>query len=131
MVADVETTMQRLDAIARLMDSAFTIPGTNVRFGLDAIVGLAPGIGDLLASGVSLYLVHAARQLGAPRHVIARMFWNVFLDTTLGSVPVIGDAFDVLFRANLKNMALLRAHVEATGGFKSARTIDGTFTRVG
>jgi len=98
----------RLEAIAALLDTAFIVPGTNIRFGVDALIGLVPGIGDLITTGLSLYLVHEARQLGAPRHLIVRMLGNVALDGLVGAVPLVGDAFDVMWRSNRRNMALLR-----------------------
>jgi len=105
----------RIDALATLLDTAFIIPGTNVRFGLDALIGLVPGIGDAVTTVMSLYIVHEARQLGAPMHVIARMIGNVVVDGTVGAVPLLGDAFDVAFRANRRNMRLLRAWMDREG----------------
>ena len=104
--------LARLDALSRLFDTAFIIPGTNIRFGLDALIGLVPGIGDIITTATSLYLVHEARQLGAPKHLIARMIGNIALDGLVGAVPLVGDAFDVMFRSNRRNMALLRNHLE-------------------
>jgi hypothetical protein len=108
-------SVARLEALARLMDGAFVLPGTNIRMGLDAIIGLIPVAGDVIAGLISTYLIWEARQLGAPKWLIARMMGNTLLDTMVGSVPVVGDAFDVMFRANMKNMALLRRHVEKHG----------------
>ena len=102
----------RLDGLATLLDTAFFIPGTNIRFGIDAMIGLVPGIGDAITTAMSLYIVHEARQLGAPRHLIARMLANVALDGIVGAVPLLGDAFDVMWRANRRNMALLRNHLD-------------------
>ena len=100
--------LARLDALATLLDTAFILPGTNVRFGFDAIIGLVPGIGDAITTAISLYIVHEARQLGAPLHVIMRMLANVAVDGFVGAVPVLGDAFDVMWRANRRNVRLLR-----------------------
>jgi hypothetical protein len=100
--------LARLDALATLLDTAFILPGTNVRFGFDAIIGLVPGIGDAITTAISLYIVHEARQLGAPLHVIMRMLANVAVDGFVGAVPVFGDAFDVMWRANRRNVRLLR-----------------------
>ena len=97
----------RLDALATLLDTALVIPGTNIRFGLDALIGLVPGIGDAVTTAMSLYIVHEAHQLGVPRHVIARMLANVALDGVVGAVPLVGDAFDVMWRSNRRNMRLL------------------------
>jgi hypothetical protein len=101
----------RLDALASLFDTAFVVPGTNVRFGIDALIGLVPGIGDAITTVMSLYIVREARALGAPRHLVARMLANVALDSVVGAVPLVGDMFDVMWRANRRNMALLQAHL--------------------
>lgn len=102
----------RIDALATLMDTAFVVPGTEIRFGLDALIGLVPGIGDAVTTVISLFIVNEARALGAPPWLIARMVANVALDGLVGAVPLVGDAFDVAFRANRRNMALLRGHLE-------------------
>ena len=102
----------RIDALATLLDTALVIPGTGVRFGLDALIGLFPAVGDLITTALSLFIVHEAYQLGAPGHVIARMLGNVALDGVFGAVPLVGDAFDVLWRANRRNMRLLREWLE-------------------
>lgn len=104
--------LERLDALASLMDSAIVVPGTNIRLGADAIVGLIPGIGDLVTAGVSCLIILEARRMGAPAHVVARMIGNVAIDGLVGTIPVLGDLFDVAFRANLRNMRLLRKHFE-------------------
>ena len=131
--AGKQQSVARLEALARLMDGAFVVPGTTIRFGLDGIIGLVPVAGDVIAGFVSTYLMWEARQLGAPRWLIARMLANAFLDTTLGAIPVVGDAFDVLFRANMKNMALLRRHLEKKGYTPAVdgTVIDGEAVRVG
>ena len=98
----------RIDALATLLDTALVIPGTTVRFGLDALIGLFPAVGDIITTALSLFIVHEAYQLGAPGHVIARMLGNVALDGVVGMVPLAGDAFDVMFRANMRNVRLLR-----------------------
>src|SRR5436305_1813245 len=106
----------RIDALATLLDTAFVIPGTNVRFGLDALIGLIPGIGDAITTIISLYIVGEARALGAPPLLIVRMLANVAVDGLIGAVPLAGDAFDVAFRANRRNMALLREHLDWVEG---------------
>ncbi len=103
-----EQRLARLDAVARLLDIAFMLPGTKVRYGVDGIIRLIPVVGDLLATAFSLWLVREARALGAPWHVTARMLGNVAVDGVVGLVPLAGDAFDVLFRANMRNVRLLR-----------------------
>jgi hypothetical protein len=106
----------RVDALATLLDTAFVIPGTQIRFGLDALIGLVPGIGDAITTVMSLFIVNEARALGAPALLIARMLANVAFDGVVGAVPLVGDAFDVAFRANRRNMALLRAHLDKVEG---------------
>jgi hypothetical protein len=107
--------VKRLESIAAVMDTAFVVPGTGIRFGFDGLVGLVPGIGDFVTTALSLYLVHEAWQLGAPKHLIGRMLANVALDGAIGAVPVAGDLFDVLWRANKRNMRLLREWMEREG----------------
>ena len=103
-----EQRIARLEAAAKLLDVAFVVPGTNIRYGIDGIIGLIPVVGDIIATGLSLWLVREARALGAPWHVTARMLGNVALQGTIGTVPLAGDAFDVLFRANMRNARILR-----------------------
>lgn len=100
--------MARLDRVAALLDTAFVIPGTGVRFGVDAVIGLVPGLGDVVTTALALWLVYEAHRLGAPRHLLARMLGNVAIDGLLGATPVVGDVFDVLWRANRRNARLLR-----------------------
>jgi hypothetical protein len=104
--------LARLDALASFMDSAVVIPSTNIRFGADALIGLIPGIGDAVSAGISCLIILEARRMGAPHHVVARMIGNVAIDGLVGVIPVAGDIFDVAFRANLRNMRLLRKHFE-------------------
>ena len=110
-----EQRFARLDALAKLLDVAFILPGTNIRYGIDGIIGLIPVIGDLITTAISLWLVREARALGAPWYLTARMLGNVAVDGVVGIVPFVGDAFDVAFRANRRNVALLRDHFESVG----------------
>jgi len=112
---ETEQSVARVEAIARLMDGAFVLPGTSFRLGLDAVVGLFPVAGDVISGLISSYLIWEARRLGAPRWLIGRMMLNTAIDTTIGAIPVLGDAFDVMFRANMRNMALLRRYMEKRG----------------
>jgi len=105
----------RLDALARLLDTALVLPGTNIRLGLDALMGIVPGIGDLITTLTSLYIVYEAHQLGAPKHLIIRMMANVALDGVVGAVPIVGDAFDVFWRSNRRNVALLQNYLGRRG----------------
>jgi hypothetical protein len=103
-----EQRLARLDALAKLLDIAFILPGTKIRYGVDGIIGLIPVVGTVIATALSLWLVREARALGAPWHVTTRMLGNVAIQGVVGTVPVAGDAFDVLFRANMRNVRLLR-----------------------
>jgi hypothetical protein len=130
-----EASVARLEALARIMDGIFVIPGTNIRMGLDGFIGLVPVAGDVVSGLISSYLIWEAKQLGAPKWLIARMIGNMAMDTTIGAIPLLGDAFDVMFRANMKNMALLRRHLEKRGFQQRAAfpgaTIEGAARRVG
>jgi hypothetical protein len=107
--------IERLDRLARLLDTAIVVPGTNIRFGADAIIGLMPGIGDTITTALSAWIVYEAHKLGVPRRLLARMIANVALDGVVGAVPLAGDVFDVMWRANQRNIRLLRRHLEAEG----------------
>lgn len=111
---EVHAALVRLEALARVMDSAVRIPGTEVRMGFDALLGLVPVLGDAVAGAISSYLIWEAKKLGVPKWVLARMIANTAIDTALGAVPVVGDLFDVAYRSNSRNVALLRRHLEKT-----------------
>ncbi len=104
--------LERLRTVSRLLDSAFVIPGTRYRFGFDALIGLVPGLGDAVSAIFSGYIILQASRLGAPKSVVTRMISNVAVDTLVGWVPVLGDLFDVAWKANLRNMALLETHLQ-------------------
>lgn len=104
---DPRQGMEHLAALSFLLDRAFRVPGTRWRFGLDALVGLIPGLGDIVGSLIGAYSLWIARQIGAPVAVQARMVMNLAIDGVLGLVPVIGDLFDFVFKANTRNHALL------------------------
>jgi hypothetical protein len=97
--------------LARLMDDNFAIPGTGLRFGWDSVLGLFPGLGDVLTSAISLLIVHHAWQTGASKLTLARMLGNVGVDFVVGAVPFIGDLFDFAFKANRRNARLLEQHL--------------------
>jgi len=103
---------RRLDAIARLLDSRWRIPGTGIRFGADPVLNLLPGIGLVASKGVSAYLLWEAWRIGVPGRTLLRMLGHLGLDALISAVPVAGWAGDIFYRANLRNMALLRAHLE-------------------
>jgi hypothetical protein len=118
------TPQERLNQVqflARMMDDQFLVPGTHIRFGWDAILGLFPGIGDALTSAISLLIVHHARQTGASPILLARMIANVGVDFLLGSIPLVGDAVDLAWKANRKNAQLLEQHLRATTGLRDLR----------
>ena len=107
-----EQRIERLEVLAKLLDVAFVVPGTNIRYGIDGLIGLIPVVGDIITTAISLWVVREARALGAPWHITARMLANVAVDGVVGLVPVAGDAFDVMFRANVRNVRLLRRWME-------------------
>ena len=103
--------VERVLKIARWMDSAYRIPGTNFRFGLDGILGLIPGVGDVSTSLVSLYAIWSAQQLGASRWTLTRMAGNLAVDLALGTIPFAGDVFDFFFKSNRRNVRILEKHL--------------------
>ena len=107
-----EERLEQVRWLAGLMDDRYVVPGTRVRFGWDSILGLFPGLGDALTSIISLLIVHHAWQTGASPFTLARMIGNVAADFLLGSVPFVGDLFDVAFKANRRNARLLEQHLK-------------------
>lgn len=103
-----------LSRLASLLDDIFRIPGTSIRFGLDPLVGLIPGIGDFLTGAASFLIILAAWQRKLPRVTVARMVANVIIDTLIGCIPVAGDVFDAAWKSNRMNMALLQRSSGAT-----------------
>lgn len=124
-----EASLQRLEQLAHLMDSAFVLPGLNRRVGLDAVIGLVPVVGDIAGMAIASYIVYEARRLGAPRWLVWRMMANVALDGAVGAVPLAGDLLDAAFKANRRNVALLRRHLERKGALRPSE-IEGTATRL-
>jgi uncharacterized membrane protein len=104
--------LKRMQAVADLLDSAFILPGTRQRIGLDAIIGLIPGLGDVLTTLLSTYIIWEARNLGVSRFALTRMLANLGIHAAVGSLPIIGDAFDAFFRVNQRNMRIVRSHLE-------------------
>ncbi|WP_339749251.1 DUF4112 domain-containing protein [uncultured Maricaulis sp.] len=104
--------LARLESLADWLDTRFRIPGTSIRFGLDGLIGLVPGLGDLAMLAPAFYLIARAAGLGAPLHVLARMLINTTLDLVIGAIPILGDIFDVAFKANRRNAALLARFLE-------------------
>lgn len=106
--ADKAEALEDLETLAKWFDDRFTVPGTQFRFGLDSIAGLIPGVGDTLTAGVSALLVLRAKRLGVRNSLVLRMLSNVGVDWLVGSIPLVGDIFDFAFKANRKNIALLK-----------------------
>jgi hypothetical protein len=111
---------EQLDQLASLLDDMFNIPGTRIRFGLDAIIGLIPGLGDLITGAMSFLILYGAWQRGLPRVTISRMLANIAIDTLAGSVPIFGDAFDVMWKSNRMNYNLL---IRSSRGIKKSHTL--------
>ena len=109
---DVASARTRIEGLERILERAFVIPGLNRGVGLDAIAGLIPVGGDVLAGAMGLYLVWEARNLGMPKRTVARMLMNVGIDSTLGAVPLVGDVFDFLFRSNTRNLRLVKRYLD-------------------
>ena len=122
-IADRRRRLQRVARVARLMDTAVRIPGTGISFGGDAIVGLVPGLGDAAGGLVSLYIVNEARRLGMPSHKLVKMLGNIGLDFAVGSVPLLGDMFDVMFKANRRNLEVILEHF-GEDGFSRVDDVD-------
>ena len=105
--------VHELERLGQVLDSAFAIPGTPFRIGLDGILGFIPGVGDTMGAAFSTYIIFKAARLGAPTRVLLRMAGNVALETVVGVVPIAGDIFDIAWKANIKNLAWLRTHLAA------------------
>ena len=112
---DLRSRVERLDRLTRLLDIAFVVPGTNIRFGVDAIVGLIPVVGDWAGVALSSLVILEAARIGVPAGLLARMVGNVVIEGVVGSVPIAGDVFDVFWRANRRNLGLLRRHLAREG----------------
>ena len=112
LVGNPQSRFHEIEMLARLLDSIFKIPGSQIRFGLDALLGLIPGLGDTATSAASLYILLTAARNSVPRITILRMAANIGLDYAVGSIPLLGDVFDVYWKANLKNVELLRQHAQ-------------------
>jgi hypothetical protein len=107
----LRSSERRLELLARLLDSRWRVPGTGIRFGADAVMSLLPGVGPVVSTAVSAFLVWEARRLGVSSGTLLRMIGNVGLDLLISSVPLAGSIGDIFFRANLRNMALVRKHL--------------------
>ena len=109
--AEVLSRLKRLRTIAWAVDGVFRLPGTRFRFGLNSVIGAAPAAGDVLLAGISLYIVNEARKIGLPKEKIARMLANIGVEAAAGAVPLIGTLFDMGYKANLRNIAIIEEHL--------------------
>nr|WP_198662619.1 DUF4112 domain-containing protein [Primorskyibacter marinus] len=120
LAAKDQRAADKAEAMAHRMDSAFRVPLTPIRLGWDSILGLIPGVGDTLTLAPAVYIMHLAHRSGAPKPTLTRMAINSGVDWLIGLVPLLGDVLDVGYKSNIRNAALLRAHVEAKHGPASA-----------
>jgi hypothetical protein len=120
----------RMEVVAHLLDTAFVLPGTKQRVGIDAIIGLIPGVGDILTTLLSTYIIWEAKQLGLPKRALGRMMLNLGIHATVGTLPFAGDAFDAFFRVNQRNMRIVREHLGLKPGRRGPSEIDGEARRL-
>jgi hypothetical protein len=106
------SNLNRIRRLSRLMDTAIRIPGIGFRIGLDPIIGLIPGLGDVISTGISGYIFYLALRFGLPQPIIRQMLFNVGLEFVVGGVPLIGDLFDAYYKSNIRNLALLEKHLQ-------------------
>ncbi|MBW4447645.1 MAG: DUF4112 domain-containing protein [Spirirestis rafaelensis WJT71-NPBG6] len=106
-------TLNRIRKLSRLMDTSIGIPGTRFRFGLDPILGLVPGAGDLVSTAFSAYIIYLATRVGISNQDLRQMIFNVALETVVGTVPLVGDLFDAVYKSNIRNLAILEKHLTA------------------
>lgn len=109
---DPQSIRKRIEAMEQLLENSFVIPGVNYRIGLDAVVGLVPVIGDLVTAAMGAWIVWEAKNLGLPKWKLWRMAGNVAFDSAIGAVPLAGDAFDLLFRSNTRNLKIVKKHLD-------------------
>jgi hypothetical protein len=114
--------VRTLDKLSYVLDNSIPLPGTNRRFGLDAIIGLVPGFGDAAGSLMSAYIVVQAARLGAPASSLVRMVLNVGIEAVVGAIPFAGDLFDAWFKANARNVTLLRQELDRPGSTRKSST---------
>jgi hypothetical protein len=107
-------TLNRIRKLSRLMDTAIRIPGIGFRIGLDPIIGLIPGAGDLVSTAFSAYIIYLATRFQIPGKDLRKMLFNIGLEAAVGTVPLVGDLFDAYYKSNIRNLALLEQHLQAT-----------------
>ncbi len=109
---DPQSIRRRIEAMEQVLERSFVIPGLGRPVGLDAIIGLVPVVGDIIAMGMGAYIVWEARNLKMPKWKLLRMAGNVAFDSAVGAVPVVGDVFDFMFRSNSRNLRIVRKHLD-------------------
>ncbi|MGR3468921.1 MAG: DUF4112 domain-containing protein [Shimia sp.] len=122
----LQREVDKLERLANRMDALFHIPGTKIRVGADALLGLIPGIGDTVALAPSAYIVYRSRQLGAPWPLVGRMGANAGIDALIGTIPLLGDLFDIGFKGNLRNVAPLKSHLKTKGLLPESEPLPNT-----
>ena len=110
--SDPHAVRARIEALEKILERAFVIPGTKIPFGLDSIIGLVPVLGDVVTAVLGAYMVWEARNLGMSKWQLVRMTANVGVDTALGAIPLLGDAFDLVWRSNSKNLRIIKKHLD-------------------
>ena len=122
---------QRLEKLAWILDSVIPIPGTNWRIGLDGLIGLIPGVGDISAGAISTYILYQALRMGVPTMVVGRMLLNIVMESVVGVIPFFGDIFDFAFKSNKRNVELLREYVDQPDTVKRRSTFTVVLTILG
>lgn len=112
MGSDPQSVRQRVEALEKLLERSFTVPGTKIPLGMDSIIGLIPVIGDVVTAAMGAYIVWEARNLGMSKWQLMRMTANVGVDTAIGAIPLLGDAFDLVFRSNSRNLRIITKHLD-------------------
>ncbi len=120
---DAASVRTRVVAMEKILERSFVIPGTNIPVGLDAIIGLVPVFGDIVAAAMGTYIIWEARNLGLPKWKLARMGLNVLFDMAIGAIPLVGDAADLVFRSNTRNLKIILRHIDKH--HPQARVIEG------
>jgi hypothetical protein len=120
---DPAAVRRRLEALEAVLERGFVIPGINRQVGLDAVIGLVPVVGDVIAAAIGSYLIWEARNLGLPKWKLLRMMGNLGFDTAIGAVPLLGDAFDLFFRSNSRNLRIVKRHLDKH--HPSSKVIEG------
>ena len=121
--------LKRIRRIAKLLDTAIGIPGTKFRLGLDPILGLIPGGGDLITAGISAYTIYLATSFGLEKADLQKMIQNIALETVVGFVPIAGDIFDAYFKANIRNLEILERHLVKNHVLEDLEDLDPNSTR--